>query len=659
MKKNIFSQKAVVSIIVIISACLISIFTMNFINNNDNKYNSLPQKNQENITIISDDKIDFLISGWELYPDVLLNPEDFFGQTNYKKYETWIGEYPNLSPFHQDKNPYGVATYRLFLSGDGATTIYLQEPLCATKIFIDGEQVAKNGSVTKYSPYIKDITVSFTADKKTELIIQTANYSHYYGGIWYPPIIGSADDVAQAVGSRLMVYGFLAFTSIALSVFCISSWFMQKKRDSLSFYFGALCLSFGIRVIYPFIRFFGVPLVSSVYALEDLSALVGIYCTLCISFLLLLKNKFTLQKNIAKIISFGMCVFTVLFPILVLPNFPSFTAVYGQLISWYKLIISLVLILIAVYGCLSSAAHSKLILTAVTVNAVSILYGVVSLNYFEPIIGAWPEEYGAYFMVICFVILMMLRNKKMVADNLHLTENLKQEVEEKTKHLKLLLSERGQMIAELGHDMKSPLSAFSVMSQRIQLENNNLDSSTKLKMQSIEHKCNVLSERLLVLQELTEESIVSAKMDTIKLNEFLENFHKINKPVVELDGPDFILNNASTPCKIYANEENISRVLENLIYNAADFTPDKGRITLTLNCSDNFAVITVNDTGSGIKEENINKIFDRHFTTRKELGGQGLGLAIARFIVLEHGGEITVNSAPNKGSTFSIKLPTI
>ena len=657
MKHRIFSKSVIVSIIVIISVVFLTLISLQFVYNFDNKYNSISQNNQEDITIIQDGNVDFLVNGWELYPDILLEPSDFSGEQYHEHYKIWIGQYANLSPFHQDKNPYGVSTYRILLSGDGISTLYLQEAFCATRLFVDGVEIGGNGSVSDYSPYIKDSVFSFPVGEKTELIIQTANYSHYYGGIWYPPVIGSADSISHLIGLRFIVYGFLAFTAISLSIFCLFNWLGQKKRDSISFYFGVLCFSFGMRVCYPFLRFIGTPLISSLYAFEDLSTLVGIYCTVCISLLLLLKNKYTALKKIVKTVSLGMCIFTVIFPMFILHTYPNFTILYGQLISWYKLLMALFLMLVAIYGCFTSCNHSKLILTAVMVNGICILYGVLSLGKFEPIIGAWPEEYGAYFMVISFVILMMMRNKEMVANNLRLTENLQKEVDEKTKHLKLLLAERGQLISELGHDMKSPLSAFSIMSQRMQLEDNSLDGATKLRMQSIEHKCTILSERLRVLQELTEESIVSINMDTIVLNDFLKDFHKVNKPVVELEGPDFLYNSGSAPCKIYGNEENLSRVLENLVYNAADFTPPQGKITLSYGCYENFAVITVADTGCGILKENLPNVFDRYFSTRKDADCQGLGLAIARFIVLEHGGEISVNSSPQKGSIFTIKLP--
>ena len=93
-----------------------------------------------------------------------------------------------------------------------------------------------------------------------------------------------------------------------------------------------------------------------------------------------------------------------------------------------------------------------------------------------------------------------------------------------------------------------------------------------------------------------------------------------------------------------ANQEQLFRALENLLYNAADFTPPDGKITLSLTTDNHYAYIAISDTGCGIPEKDLPNIFRRSYTTRSDKGGQGLGLAITRSIVLEHAGRIEVVS---------------
>ena len=108
-----------------------------------------------------------------------------------------------------------------------------------------------------------------------------------------------------------------------------------------------------------------------------------------------------------------------------------------------------------------------------------------------------------------------------------------------------------------------------------------------------------------------------------------------------------------------ANQEQLFRALENLLYNAAEFTPPDGKITLSLTVEESFAVITLSDTGCGISEEELPDIFRRAYTTRGEKGGQGLGLAITRTIILAHAGQIEVSSKKGEGTTFIIRLPLL
>lgn len=112
--------------------------------------------------------------------------------------------------------------------------------------------------------------------------------------------------------------------------------------------------------------------------------------------------------------------------------------------------------------------------------------------------------------------------------------------------------------------------------------------------------------------------------------------------------------------KIYAkiNKERLARAFENLIYNALSFISFDGKISLSMNKEDGFAVINVSDNGKGIPPENIPKIFERFFTARDTdiSTSQGLGLYIVKSIVREHNGEIFVDSELGKGTVFTIKL---
>jgi two-component system phosphate regulon sensor histidine kinase PhoR len=113
--------------------------------------------------------------------------------------------------------------------------------------------------------------------------------------------------------------------------------------------------------------------------------------------------------------------------------------------------------------------------------------------------------------------------------------------------------------------------------------------------------------------------------------------------------------------KILADENRIAQVLLNLIDNSIKYTSPGGRILIFASQEGEFVKTDVTDTGIGISEEHIPRLFERFYRVDKarsrELGGTGLGLSIVKHIVQAHGGEVSVQSIEGKGSTFSFTIP--
>jgi len=103
--------------------------------------------------------------------------------------------------------------------------------------------------------------------------------------------------------------------------------------------------------------------------------------------------------------------------------------------------------------------------------------------------------------------------------------------------------------------------------------------------------------------------------------------------------------------------DQIKQVFLNLLNNAAAACHGEGTITIQTEVKKEAVVVMIYDTGVGIKPEDRNHIFDPFFTTKPEVKGTGLGLSVSYGIIKEHGGQITVDSAPGKGTTFSVILP--
>jgi len=114
-------------------------------------------------------------------------------------------------------------------------------------------------------------------------------------------------------------------------------------------------------------------------------------------------------------------------------------------------------------------------------------------------------------------------------------------------------------------------------------------------------------------------------------------------------------------CPFRGDPELIRRLLVILLDNAIKYTPGGGRVSVDFGLNERFASISIWDTGEGIPEEDLPRIFDRFYRTSKDrsrqTGGAGLGLAIARSIVDRHAGEITMESQLGAGSNVFVRFP--
>jgi two-component system phosphate regulon sensor histidine kinase PhoR len=111
------------------------------------------------------------------------------------------------------------------------------------------------------------------------------------------------------------------------------------------------------------------------------------------------------------------------------------------------------------------------------------------------------------------------------------------------------------------------------------------------------------------------------------------------------------------------DQDRLKQLILNLVDNALKYTPPGGTVSLSLAKEDGIAQIAVADTGIGIPQEDLPRVFDRFYRVDKarsrNLGGSGLGLSIAYWIAKAHGGDIEVSSAVGEGTEFRITLPAI
>ena len=208
----------------------------------------------------------------------------------------------------------------------------------------------------------------------------------------------------------------------------------------------------------------------------------------------------------------------------------------------------------------------------------------------------------------------------------------------------------GEIAGMIGHDLRNPLTGISSAAYYLKRKYGSLmDEKGRNMLEVIEKDVNysnkIVSDLLeysrpiqLDLQETTPKSALEEALSHV-------DFPK-NVQLIDLT--------KSTPT-ISIDADKMKRVFINMIKNAVDAMPEGGKLTVTSEKVNDAVKIAFADTGLGISEENLKKLFGPLFTTKAK--GMGLGLAICKRIVEAHGGRISVESAVNKGTAFTITIP--
>ena len=220
-----------------------------------------------------------------------------------------------------------------------------------------------------------------------------------------------------------------------------------------------------------------------------------------------------------------------------------------------------------------------------------------------------------------------------------------------------------RFMADAAHELKTPLSVLRAHWEN-ELDNSELSGAFKQRMvQDIETigRLNQMINKFLFLAQ-TED--VSDKMDlsNIQLDEFLIDIINDAKILAELKEQSIDIVEL-TPSDIEGDRNQLYQLFFNLIDNAIKYTPEKGKIWISLSKLEQSAQIQIRDNGIGIEESDLPHIFDRFFRVGKDrsrkTGGSGLGLSICKLIVDSHHGSISVDSQIDHGSIFTVILPII
>jgi two-component system phosphate regulon sensor histidine kinase PhoR len=269
------------------------------------------------------------------------------------------------------------------------------------------------------------------------------------------------------------------------------------------------------------------------------------------------------------------------------------------------------------------------------------------------------------------IISLIRQSKYQTSDEIILSKNLSgleneiKEMFEKAKsdieYLKRLQRMRSQFLANVSHELRTPIFA---MQGYLETLLNGAINDPKVNKHFLEKANQHTISLSNLLNDLIDISMIeSGEMRMsyryFEINPFIDSIIAELGSLVEEKNIKFVFNPAKEGLQVYADKDKLKQVFVNLLQNAIKYT-DAGTVEVILVEEKKFVDVIIKDTGIGIPEEDLDRIFERFYRVDKArsraVGGTGLGLAIVKHIVEAHGSKIMVQSKLGEGSQFSFKL---
>jgi two-component system sensor histidine kinase SenX3 len=220
---------------------------------------------------------------------------------------------------------------------------------------------------------------------------------------------------------------------------------------------------------------------------------------------------------------------------------------------------------------------------------------------------------------------------------------------------------RRDFVANISHELKTPIGALSLLSEAVLGAKDDSEAVTKFasRMQIEAKRLTDLVQEIIQLSRV-QDSDPLQEAQSLSVSDIIKE--ALDQCRTTADSRKITLSyNQTQDANILGDRDQLTMAVHNLIENAINYSPVDTNVSVSTSLVDQIITISVADQGIGIPEAETERIFERFYRVdparSRETGGTGLGLSIVKHIVTKHGGEISMWSAENVGSTFSIRLP--
>ncbi|WP_128658896.1 hybrid sensor histidine kinase/response regulator [Paenibacillus sp. 598K] len=590
---------------------------------------------------------------WLFYPEVYYTYEDLAEADQALAQTIQVpGNWKHALP---DNQSFGYGTYRLTIllePGEQELALWVQRLQAAARLEINGEVLAAYGRLGQHAAdYVPERTpflVRFLPDaSRLELLIQVANFDDpYTGGILRSLYLGDADILTTQRGISTEQQKFIFLLLVLHSVYTLIMYgFNRQQRGTLIFSLLTLVTALIVVTDHDGLLTHWLPI-----NFTWMVKLKTITYALFSFFLLLFARRLDRSSARSRLFrGYAMALAGYVALIIMAPVGAVYHLMNYRLTDLFYIAPIIVSLAVFIRMAVRRQPDAIYLLIAATSSISSAVWGII-----HTVRGGTPEYYPLDMIaaIISFSIFWFRKYFRTLDEVRELNIRLQREDRQKD-----------QFLANTAHELRTPLHGMISLAQ--QAATKETPQASPDDVQSLHLIVSIGRRMAQLVEDLQDLALIKANRIALR-QEWLSVSATISGVIDMLrfmleDKPIRLTTEIADPqLRVWADERRLVQILFNLLHNAIKFT-ERGTITMYAGVEGNRVVLRVSDTGVGMREEQLQRIFEPYTQGDVEAQrsqGLGLGLHIVKQLVELHGGSIIASSSLGEGTAFDISLPT-